>query len=78
MKRSCPAWIPFSALNLKPGDLKGIVADVEEKRIRVVLDPASPFRFDTEGVREAMKLQWSIHAHGKVVIQIASENEEAG
>ena len=78
MKRSCPAWIPFSALNLKPGDLKGIVADVEEKRIRVVLDPESPFRFDTEGVREAMKLQWSIHAHGKVVIQIASENEEAG
>lgn len=72
--QSCPNWVPYQGLNLQPDDLKGILADVEKKRIRVVLDPASPFSFDTEGVRHAMKLQWSIHAHGKVVIQIASES----
>ena len=69
--RSCPTWVPYQGLDLQRGDLKGVLADVEEQKIRVVLDPASPFSFDTEGVRQAMKLQWSIHAHGKVVIEIA-------
>jgi NADPH:quinone reductase-like Zn-dependent oxidoreductase len=68
-----PQWVGPPGLELQPGDLKGILEDVTEKRIQVVLDPSSPFSFDTEGVRDAMKLQRSIHAHGKVVIDIAKE-----
>jgi NADPH:quinone reductase-like Zn-dependent oxidoreductase len=69
----CPKWIPFQGLDIKPGDLKGILEEVEQNKIRVILDPRSPFSFDTESVRQAMKLQWSIHAHGKVVVQIAKD-----
>eukprot|EP00978_Attheya_sp_CCMP212_P020187 scaffold57455_cov39-Attheya_sp.AAC.1 len=73
LRSHCPKWTPFQGLNIKPGDLKGILEDVEQKKIRVVLDPASPFSLDTESVRRALRLQWSIHAHGKVVVQIASD-----
>eukprot|EP00545_Synedropsis_sp_CCMP1620_P009600 CAMPEP_0119010568 /NCGR_PEP_ID=MMETSP1176-20130426/5095_1 /TAXON_ID=265551 /ORGANISM="Synedropsis recta cf, Strain CCMP1620" /LENGTH=380 /DNA_ID=CAMNT_0006963251 /DNA_START=116 /DNA_END=1258 /DNA_ORIENTATION=+ len=72
---TCPKWTLPQALDLQPGDLKGILADVALKRIRVVLDPASPFSFDTKSVRQAMKLQESIHAHGKVVVEIAKDDE---
>lgn len=70
---SCPKYTTPQGLALKPGDLKAILDDVAEKRIRVVLDPASPFSFDSEGVRDAMKKQKSKHAHGKVVVEIAKE-----
>jgi NADPH:quinone reductase-like Zn-dependent oxidoreductase len=72
---SCPKWIPAEGLDLKPGDLKSVLQDVEEKKIRVILDSASPFSFETESVRAAMKLQRSIHAHGKVVIEIAKDTQ---
>jgi NADPH:quinone reductase-like Zn-dependent oxidoreductase len=71
---SCPRYETPQGLDLKPGDLKAILDDVTEKRIRVVLDPTSPFKFETGPVREAMKLQRSIHAHGKVVIEIAQDD----
>ena len=74
---TCPRWIAPEGLDLKPGDLKGILEDVAEQRIQVVLDPSSPFSFDTKGVREAMKLQQSIHAHGKVVIEISKEDDSS-
>jgi NADPH:quinone reductase-like Zn-dependent oxidoreductase len=69
----CPRYETPQGLDLKPGDLKHILEDVAEKRIRVVLVPASPFKFETGPVREAMKLQRSIHAHGKVVIEVAQD-----
>eukprot|EP00543_Licmophora_paradoxa_P002778 CAMPEP_0202446610 /NCGR_PEP_ID=MMETSP1360-20130828/5138_1 /ASSEMBLY_ACC=CAM_ASM_000848 /TAXON_ID=515479 /ORGANISM="Licmophora paradoxa, Strain CCMP2313" /LENGTH=366 /DNA_ID=CAMNT_0049063193 /DNA_START=188 /DNA_END=1288 /DNA_ORIENTATION=- len=73
LKWSCPKWTSPQGLDLQPGDLKAVLEDVAEKRIRVVLDPASPHSFDTEAVREAMKKQGSKHAHGKVVIEVAKE-----
>jgi len=70
-------WVPKhiapQGLDLQPGDLKGILQDVEEQKIRVVLDPAGPFAFETKAIRKAMELQRSIHAHGKVVVEIAKE-----
>lgn len=69
---NCPQWTSPQGLDIKPGDLKAIMEDVAAGRIRVVLDPASPFSFDTAGVREALKKQKSKHAHGKVVIEIAT------
>jgi len=65
-----PTWHVPEALELQPGFLKELFQDIDQKRIRVVLDPASPFPFTQEGVRSAMSLQKSIHAHGKVVIKI--------
>ena len=50
-----------------------IVKDVEENKIKIILDNASPFCFDTEGVRDAMKKQASKHAHGKVVVEISKD-----
>lgn len=70
---SYPKWVAPQALDLQPGDLRAIMEDVAEKRIKVVLDPASPFSLNTEDVREAMKKQQSKHAHGKVVVEIAKE-----
>jgi len=70
---SCPRYVSPQGLDLKSRDLKVILEDIAQKRIRVVLDPAGPFQFDTKGVREAMALQQSIHAHGKVVIEIIKE-----
>lgn len=43
---------------------------VEEKRMKPVLDPSSPFPFTIEGVKRAYQLQASKHAHGRVVIKI--------
>ncbi|KAL3914902.1 MAG: hypothetical protein SGILL_005894, partial [Bacillariaceae sp.] len=72
-------WVPKyfgpQVLDLQPGDLKSLLQDVEDKKVRVVLDEAGPFPFDTASVRKAMKLQGSIHAHGKVVIEIAKEEQ---
>ena len=73
---SCPKLATPQGLDLEPGDLKEILKDVEEKKIRVILDPVSPFQLETESVREAMKLQRSIHAHGKVVIEISKDEPQ--
>lgn len=70
---SIPVWHVPEGLELKPGDLAELFKDVDEGRIKVILDPASPFPFTQDGVRKAMALQKSIHAHGKVVIKIADE-----
>lgn len=67
--KKCTRWIRA----LKPGDLKELFQDVEQGRIRVILDPSCPFPFTEEGVRSAMAPQKSTHAHGKVVINTADE-----
>jgi NADPH:quinone reductase-like Zn-dependent oxidoreductase len=64
-------WTVPDGLRLEEGDLAGLLEDVAEGRLRPVLDPSSPFEFSTQGVRDAMRLQQSAHAHGKVVIKIA-------
>jgi NADPH:quinone reductase-like Zn-dependent oxidoreductase len=66
-----PKWVAPEALELKEGDLKELLDDVQEGRLKPILDVASPFEFSEEGLRKAMALQKSIHAHGKVVIKIA-------
>jgi NADPH:quinone reductase-like Zn-dependent oxidoreductase len=78
MWSSRPKWTAPQGLDLQPGDLKSILEDVAEKRIKVVLDPDSPFAFETEAIRDAMKKQKSKHAHGKVVIEISKEEEASG
>lgn len=70
---SLPTWIPGEGLGLEENDLAELFQDVVEKRLIPVVDPASPFDFTEQGVRKAMELQKSRHAHGKVVIKISDE-----
>ena len=69
-----PRWAVGDGLDLKENELHGVLQDIVEGRLKPVLDPSSPFSFTEEGVRKAMALQESTHAHGKVVIEIAKNN----
>ena len=71
MHPSLPRWVAPDLLEIREGDISGLLQDVVEGRLRPVLDPSSPFEFTEEGVREAFHLQESCHAHGKVVVAIA-------
>jgi NADPH:quinone reductase-like Zn-dependent oxidoreductase len=53
--------------------LTEVLAAVDAGRLKVVLDPRSPFPFTLEGVVAAFQLQDSMHAHGKVVIQVSDD-----
>ncbi|CAM9587367.1 unnamed protein product [Chrysoparadoxa australica] len=55
------------------GDLAKLVQLADEGQLGVVLDPASPFPFTTQGVQTAFELQASGRAHGKIVVQLAEE-----
>ncbi|GAB0491504.1 hypothetical protein MMPV_002758 [Pyropia vietnamensis] len=46
--------------------------------LRVVMDPAGPFPFTTDGVRAAFELHASHHARGKVVIDVAGAAAASG
>jgi NADPH:quinone reductase-like Zn-dependent oxidoreductase len=52
---------------------KRVFSLVESGALRIVIDPASPFPFTTEGVRAAFRLQSSSRAHGRVVVRVAEE-----
>jgi len=57
--------------------LREVIAMVESKQLKIVLDPGSPFSFTTEGVREAFHVLVSRHAHGKVVVSISEDADKA-
>lgn len=42
-------------------------------KLKACLDSRGPFKFETESVREAFRIQESSHAEGKVVIQVAAK-----
>lgn len=68
-----PKWVAPEALALRDGDLRELLQDVEQGRLKPTMDPASPFDFTEKGVRDALRLQKSVHAHGKVVIKISDD-----
>ena len=65
-----PRWVAPEALLLQEGDLHDLLQDVASDKLLPIVDPACPFNFDSDGVRQAVALQQSRHAHGKVVIKI--------
>ncbi|CAB9515094.1 alkenal/one oxidoreductase, chloroplastic [Seminavis robusta] len=65
-----PRNVMPDGLDLRDGDLREMLNDVVEGRIKPVVDPSSPFEFNSDSVREAFHLQGSKHAHGKVVVKI--------
>lgn len=70
---SVPKLFVPEALKLEDGDLKGLLQDVVDGKLKPQVDPASPFPFTIDGVLRAFELQKSKHAHGKVVVTIADE-----
>jgi NADPH:quinone reductase-like Zn-dependent oxidoreductase len=68
---SAPKYTYHLGIEPKRGNLQGLAQAVADGKLKIVLDPASPLPFTTEGVRRAFHVQDSKHAHGKVVVQIA-------
>lgn len=76
LKSILSPWIPHYRMLVSSTTadyLSKVLALVDSGKITVVLDPASPLPFTTEGVKKAFTLQASRHAHGKVVVQIAKD-----
>ena len=70
--RKLPIYIFGNALeDFKENELHDVFQDVVDGKLKPLIDPKSPFSFTEDGVRQAMKLQASCHAQGKVVIEIA-------
>mmetsp|Transcript_8689 Transcript_8689/g.14081 ORF Transcript_8689/g.14081 Transcript_8689/m.14081 type:complete len:353 (-) Transcript_8689:82-1140(-) len=46
---------------------------VKTEKLKVVVDPRSPFPFTTDGVRGAFRAHEEFHAHGKLVIRISND-----
>jgi NADPH:quinone reductase-like Zn-dependent oxidoreductase len=64
----------FSFVMGLPSDrapLTEVLQLARDKAVVPCIDPAGPFPFTTNGVRDAMKLQESRHGRGKVVVHVA-------
>lgn len=67
-------WLPrylFVVSTVTSEYLSKVVEMIESGRLRVQLDPLSPFSFTNDGVKGALKTQASGHAHGKIVVELA-------
>lgn len=54
--------------------LEPLVAQVNEGKVKAVLDPSSPYAFTTEDLRKAICLQASHRAKGKLVVEVAQSS----
>mmetsp|Transcript_22773 Transcript_22773/g.42902 ORF Transcript_22773/g.42902 Transcript_22773/m.42902 type:complete len:193 (+) Transcript_22773:172-750(+) len=68
-----PKYSYVMALPLEPDVVTRTLALASESDIFPCIDKQGPFAFDTEGVRDAFRLQGSYHAKGKVVITVSKE-----
>jgi NADPH:quinone reductase-like Zn-dependent oxidoreductase len=71
----CP-WVPAHVVVVSGTEaswLEKVLGLMADGKLRIVLDPASPLPFDAAGVKRALEIQASHHAHGKVVVKIADE-----
>ena len=69
-RSSIPNYL-MVASETKAEILKQVLEYVEQKKLAIVLDPKSPFPFTADGVKSALSLQASGHAHGKVVVELS-------
>jgi hypothetical protein len=61
----------FSILDSGGCCCRELLTLASESKIVPCIDTPGPFAFDTEGVRDAFRLQGSHHAKGKVVITVS-------
>jgi hypothetical protein len=59
-------------------DIREVLAFIEAGQLSVALDERGPFPFSANGVRDALSLQQSGRAHGKVVIAVAAGGRSEG
>lgn len=67
-----PKYVLGQGVHADPAILQRLAQRVKEGAITPVVDASSPFDFSAEGVKQALKLQESRHAHGKVVVLVAT------
>lgn len=84
----CMLWRPlWAALTGAPAysaiasfasaaDIREVLALIEAGKLTVALDERGPFPFSADGVRDALSLQQSGRAHGKVVVAVAGGQSE--
>eukprot|EP00961_Rhodomonas_salina_P057110 767834-Rhodomonas_salina.1 len=60
-----PKYVLGQGVHADPAILQRLAQRVKEGAITPVVDASSPFDFSAEGVKQALKLQESRHAHGK-------------
>ncbi len=68
--RFMPRFKFFLALEAKKGELAELLELVIQGKLKVILEPNSPYEFTIDGVKKAFLLQASGHAHGKVVVKM--------
>mmetsp|Transcript_17708 Transcript_17708/g.25984 ORF Transcript_17708/g.25984 Transcript_17708/m.25984 type:complete len:473 (-) Transcript_17708:491-1909(-) len=70
--RNNPGYImltPYDEIN----GLAQVLQLVQERKLKIVVDPVTPLPFSEEGAKKAFDVQGSRHAHGKIVLKIADE-----
>jgi NADPH:quinone reductase-like Zn-dependent oxidoreductase len=68
----CP-WRPKYTMVMNQAtseNIQQVLSLMEQKRLTIALDRRSPFAFTEEGVKEALTIQESGRAHGKIVVKI--------
>ncbi len=68
--RFMPRFKLFLAKEAKKGELAELLELVNEGKLKIILEPNSPYEFTIDGVKKAFLLQASGHAHGKVVVKM--------
>ncbi len=67
--RFMPRFMLFLA-KPKKGELAELLQLVSDGKLKIILEPNSPYEFTVDGVKKAFSLQASNHAHGKVVVKM--------
>ncbi len=68
--RFAPRYKFFLSLHPEKGELAELLQLVVLKKLKIALEPNSPYEFTIDGVKKAFSLQASNHAHGKVVVKM--------
>ncbi len=68
--RFIPRFKFFISKTTQKGELAELLELVSVGKLKLILEPNSPYEFTIDGVKKAFILQASCHAHGKVVVKI--------
>jgi len=69
-RRHLPKYSFAHSLEFERSHLTRTMNMAKDGNLKAVMDSRGPFRFTTEGVRKAFRLQETRHIHGKVVVQV--------
>ncbi|KAI9016937.1 chaperonin 10-like protein [Gaertneriomyces semiglobifer] len=67
--RGVPSYVTVASSTTQEY-LEKVMALVKEGKLKIVMETSGPFPFTAQGVKDALALQASRHAHGKVVVKV--------